>query len=852
MLLTLTLNLLLSDFLLPVRCQLTDCLTVGGPDTASKCQFPFNYDGVTWSGCTTANDPDGKAWCSTRTDTQGDHVLGGGHWGHCDLSCAVGCTTQGGQSGVCHSSPTTCVGLDLSKLDQVGKCGQGVCCEQVLSNRIVKIPGETRQSLVAIPNIQLNEVERLLREVEREFQEEEKEENNINLRFGLSNNIPGSSGCPRKKTPAFFHQKFNAPRKEVVVVDKEARKLVKVAQKLTELKNLTSNQVNIGLRSGFNSLTSSAIASRCPWNPQPQCGDFQNRYRTPDGSCNNLRQPNYGRAGTPFQRILLPEYAKSSLDLPRKRSGDSFELPSARMISNRLAGGFSRSDEENSLLLMQMGQFIDHDITHTPNYGSEQGCCKSDGKFPSSFNSEKCFPMRVSRNDPFWRGAITCMEFSRSLSSPSLECGLEAREQVNQITHWLDGSNIYGSTDEEANRLRTFRGGRLKASQSNKLPVCDQQPASGEGIEACDACDGDASGCFFAGDLRVNEQLNLIVVHTVFMREHNRVAGALETNHPDWTDDKLYQEARRITVAEYQHVIYKEWLPIILGNYFMKLYGLRPLSEGFSSDYDDEFDPRINNEFATAAFRFGHSLVPETFFSVHKDRSKQPRVMSLKEVFFQPKAMQSPGMLDGLIRGLTDEQTKASDSNFVEDLRNHLFEVEPNSGGLDLIALNIQRGRDHGLPGYNSYREICMKSKAASWSDLRKSMLPKDIENLKKIYKSIDDIDLFVGGFLEKPHQGSMIGPIFKCIIGDQFARLKKGDRFFYDLGNGKGASPFRPSELQEIRKTSLARLICDNSGVDRVQPFALRMPLSEANAIRDCSEFESIPAMSMNVFQGL
>ena len=277
----------------------------------------------------------------------------------------------------------------------------------------------------------------------------------------------------------------------------------------------------------------------------------------------------------------------------------------------------------------------------------------------------------------------------------------------------------------------------------------------------------------------------------------------------------------------------------------MRLFGIFPLSSGHSFDYDDSFDPRINNEFATAAFRFGHSLVPKTFLTI--DKNRQSRVMNLKDVFFQPKEMKKLGMMDGLLRGLTDERTKAADSDFVDDLRNHLFETSRNAGGLDLVAINIQRGRDHGLPGYNAYREICTGQRATEWSDLRSSILPAHIEQLRRTYRSIDDIDLFVGGFLEAQHEDSLVGPVFKCIIGDQFARLKKGDRFFYDLGVEPDLL-FSAAQLAEIRKASLARLICDNSGVDRVQPFVFKLPISNANAIRSCEE-ESIPRLNLNVF---
>jgi peroxidase len=120
------------------------------------------------------------------------------------------------------------------------------------------------------------------------------------------------------------------------------------------------------------------------------------------------------------------------LFLPRKRTGDARELPPARTISNMMGESDGRRDSENSLLLMQMGQFVDHDITHTPNY-ADQKCCTKIGRFPRSFDAEKCFPLRLPKKDPFWRGSTTCMEFSRSLASPGLACELQHREQLNQV-----------------------------------------------------------------------------------------------------------------------------------------------------------------------------------------------------------------------------------------------------------------------------------------------------------------------------------------------------------------------------------------------------------------------------------
>ena len=122
-------------------------------------------------------------------------------------------------------------------------------------------------------------------------------------------------------------------------------------------------------------------------------------------------------------------------------------------------------------------------------------------------------------------------------------------------------------------------------------------------------------------------------------------------------------------------------------------------------------------------------MVPKTFSSVSRQRSET--VLQMSQQFFSPATMKSTGFLDGLVRGMTEQGGQLWDNSFVEDLRNHLFESRPGRGGLDLVAVNIQRGRDHGLPGYNMYREICTGSKAKDWADLRNSIEPRHIEKMR-------------------------------------------------------------------------------------------------------------------------
>ena len=142
-------------------------------------------------------------------------------------------------------------------------------------------------------------------------------------------------------------------------------------------------------------------------------------------------------------------------------------------------------------------------------------------------------------------------------------------------------------------------------------------------------------------------------MHTIWLREHNRVASALHYFHPYWNDEKLYQETRRIIIAEIQHITYKEWLPIILGNEFMRTNGLDTLEAGYSDSYFSEgitleqWDPRVTNEFAAAAFRFGHSLIPSTFAVPYKRGGNNVSSFQLQSTFFKPTEFREDGENEG-------------------------------------------------------------------------------------------------------------------------------------------------------------------------------------------------------------
>ncbi|CAG0923241.1 unnamed protein product [Notodromas monacha] len=202
------------------------------------------------------------------------------------------------------------------------------------------------------------------------------------------------------------------------------------------------------------------------------------------------------------------------------------------------------------------------------------------------------------------------------------------------------------------------------------------------------------------------------------------------------------------------------------------------------------------------------------------------RVLELHDHFFKPFELYRPGSYDGFLRGLANQPCQQYDQFFTESVVGRLFQAGRMPFGMDLVALNLQRGRDHGIPSYNEYRAECGLRKAKDFDDLADFISFEAIANLKTLYESVDDIDLFIGGIVERPlfEGGGTVGPTFTCILGDQFARLKRGDRFYYEEGNQAGS--FTPEQLSSIRSVSLARIICDNGDdIQALQPLVFFQP---------------------------
>lgn len=494
------------------------------------------------------------------------------------------------------------------------------------------------------------------------------------------------------------------------------------------------------------------------------------RYRSIDGTGNHEVHFDLGAANTPLHRVMPADYG----DGVQSMAGAG--RPSPREVSNALcadsvlgANLLGASD-----FLWQWGQFVDHDIDLT------------EGKTPA-----EAAPVAVPIGDPFFDPAATglmTIDLDRSDYHPGTgNDPAYPRQQMNAITHFIDASNVYGSDDVRAAALRTNDGtGRLLVSAGDLLPfnTAGLPNAGGPGPEL-----------ILAGDVRANEQVALTAMHTLFVREHNRFAAEIATNDPALTGEEVYQEARRIVGALMQVITFNEFLPALLGPNAMHPY----------PGYQWQNAPVILNEFSTAAYRFGHSALSPTLLRLDASLNPIPEGnLPLRDAFFRPDRLVDEGGIEPILRGLANQACAPIDPELVDDVRNFLF-GPPGAGGFDLASLNIQRGRDHGLPSYNNARQFAWLGKKGSFSEI--SSDPAIGAGLASVYADVDDIDLWVGILAEDPVNGGHVGELASWLIKRQFEALRGGDRYWYQ-------ATLSPQEIADLESTTLADVIRRNTSI--------------------------------------
>lgn len=471
-----------------------------------------------------------------------------------------------------------------------------------------------------------------------------------------------------------------------------------------------------------------------------------------DGSGNNLSHTSWGSAGSDEARLAPANFAAGTTNTP-------VDGPNARVISNTIMANDPNTNDPagRSAYTYAFGQFVDHDLDLNLD------------QTPTAANT---LTITAPADDAFLSPGAT-ISITRGVVDPTNQAA------VNSITTYLDLSQVYGSDATTQASLRNADG-TMKTSAGNVLPIVDGQ--------------------FVGGDIRATENPDLTSLDVLFVREHNYWVAKLAKEDPSLSGDQLYAQARAITTAEYQNIVYNEFLPSLLGKGALTPY----------AGYNPKLQATIFQEFSTAAYRFGHTIISPTESKI----SNSGVVLAAQDLIAASQedtgTFTANGGADALLRNLGQDFSQQEGVHINADLLNLL---NAGADSIDLGAIDVERERDLGIATLNQTR-IAMGMTA--YTDF--SQITSDATlaaKLQSVYGSVDNLDLFVGGLAETATGGSMVGPTFTAIIAAQFENLRDADRLYFQ--NQGFAAPL----MQQIKDTTLSDLIVRDTDTKVMQADA-------------------------------
>ncbi|NXV54229.1 DUOX2 oxidase, partial [Uria aalge] len=499
-----------------------------------------------------------------------------------------------------------------------------------------------------------------------------------------------------------------------------------------------------------------------------------------DGWYNNLLHHSRGVVGARLLRLLPANYADGVYQALQEP-----HVPSARQLSNTVARGPSGlpSRRNTTVLAVFFGFHVLSDILET----EKPGC-------PAEFLNIHIPPGDLVF-DPAGTGDVVlpfqriqwAMETGQSPNSP--------REQTNEVTGWLDGSSIYGPSHSWSDALRSFSRGQLASGLDGSLPrETDGRVPMWKALDPSTG-QGGPWGIYDLGSAWGNENRFLQAESIAWFRYHNHRATELAQMHPNWTDEDLFQHARKWVIATFQSIVLYEWLPTLLGTSVPEYKG-----------YQQHLDPSISPEFVVAARQFLATMVPPgiykrdtqcRFQEVPSPGGSFPAVRLCNSYWSRESTrlqQAEPVDVDNLLLGMSSQIAEQEDNIVVEDLQDYWYGPLKYSR-TDYVASWLQRGRDFGLPTYNQARERFGLKPLQNWSDLAPHLEQQVLEKVAALYANTTArLELLPGGMLEADSS------LFSAIILDQFVRLRDGDRFWFE--NTKNGL-FTVEEIRKIRNTT-------------------------------------------------
>ncbi|XP_054199622.1 thyroid peroxidase isoform X14 [Homo sapiens] len=547
-----------------------------------------------------------------------------------------------------------------------------------------------------------------------------------------------------------------------------------------------------------------------PYMLPPKCPNtcLANKYRPITGACNNragmgasllstgqcfqvaapiciprskVDHPRWGASNTALARWLPPVY-EDGFSQPRGWNPgflyNGFPLPPVREVTRhviQVSNEVVTDDDRYSDLLMAWGQYIDHDIAFTPQSTSKAAFGGGSDCQMTCENQNPCFPIQLPEEArpaagtaclPFYRSSAACGTGDQGALFGNLSTA-NPRQQMNGLTSFLDASTVYGSSPALERQLRNWTSAegllrvhaRLRDSGRAYLPFVPPRAPAACAPEP--GIPGETRGpCFLAGDGRASEVPSLTALHTLWLREHNRLAAALKALNAHWSADAVYQEARKVVGALHQIITLRDYIPRILGPEAFQQY------VGPYEGYDSTANPTVSNVFSTAAFRFGHATIHPLVRRLDASFQEHPDLpgLWLHQAFFSPWT---------LLRG-----------------------------------------------GYNEWREFCGLPRLETPADLSTAIASRSVaDKILDLYKHPDNIDVWLGGLAENFLPRARTGPLFACLIGKQMKALRDGDWFWWE-----NSHVFTDAQRRELEKHSLSRVICDNTGLTRVPMDAFQV----------------------------
>jgi len=505
--------------------------------------------------------------------------------------------------------------------------------------------------------------------------------------------------------------------------------------------------------------------------------------RTINGMDNNLDRYTWASTNSLLNHDMPMMYADgmASPAAPNRRN--------EREISNIVFDQIEDMPNTDGLssFVFAFGQLLDHDFALTPL-----------NKEPSNIPVPKSDPFF----DPFGTGTAFIPSFRSEFVPGTGNSASNPRLFNNTITGFIDASFVYGSDFERTRWIRAYVDGKFKTSSGNLLPYNTidgeyDSPIDPHAPHMDRAIVPPDGKWFVAGESRANEQPILAAMHTLFVREHNRICDELKIKHPDWVDEQLFQHARRLLIGYVSNIVYHEWLPV-LGIHLPAYTGYKP-----------EVNPQVTNLFTSAAFRFGHTMVNPVIERIGADcEPHELGHLDFKDVFFAPHMVREVDGIEPFLIGCVNKPQQQTDAQVISDLRNFLF-GPPGAGGMDLVALNIMRARERGIPDYNTVREHYGLQRMTSFGKVSDNF-ETNLKLCEAYQCDINNVDVFTGILAEKHLPGSIFGELMNAVLLKQFTALRDGDRFYFE-----NDPAFTQEEIEEIRNTKLGHIVLRNTDIE-------------------------------------